>query len=250
MKGVILTINPHSQIVDITHEIPPQDIRTAAFALLAAYNSFGPGTINVIVVDPGVGSSRRPILVEASSRFFVGPDNGVFSYIYEREPEHRVFELQAEKYFRHPVSKTFQGRDLFAPVAAYLSLGTSPDKFGEPAVDCVRLPALHPTPLKSGRIDARIIHVDRFGNCITNLTRDDLTVEMIRAGATLKINGIAIKVFKEYFAEESSSKEKVFAIWGSTGFLEIAARNRSAAKILKCKLHQTLVVHLPKFAAH
>src|SRR5216683_7742640 len=123
MKGAILSINPYAQIVDITHDIPPQDIHAGAFNLLASYQAFPSGTIHVAVVDPGVGSKRRPVLIRCAEQFFVGPDNGLFSWICEWERDFRAFHLTSEKFFRHPVSATFHGRDVFAPVAAALSTG-------------------------------------------------------------------------------------------------------------------------------
>lgn len=126
VKGAILSVNPAAVIADITHEIPPQDIDAGAFTLLSAYQTFPAGTIHVAVVDPGVGSARRAIIVKAEKHFFVGPDNGLFTYIYDRAPSHRTHHVTAEKYFRHPVSSTFHGRDIFAPVAAALSAGVKP----------------------------------------------------------------------------------------------------------------------------
>src|SRR5687767_10981808 len=123
MKGVILSINPQAVIVDITHEISAQDVAAGAFTLLAAYDSFPPGTIHVAVVDPGVGSARRPIVVTAGDHHFVGPDNGLFSYIHDRDPSHQTFHITDTKHFRQPVSNTFHGRDIFAPIAAALSNG-------------------------------------------------------------------------------------------------------------------------------
>ena len=142
MKGVILSINPLAQIVDITHEIPPQDIHAAAFNLLAAYTAFPPGTIHVAVVDPGVGSARRPLVIESAGQFFVGPDNGIFSWICEREGKARAFHLKAEQFFHHPVSSTFHGRDVFAPVAAALSNGIAVEELGDQVGDYVRLESL------------------------------------------------------------------------------------------------------------
>ena len=123
LKGVILGVNPKALVVDITHEIPPHDIESAAFTLLAFYQAFPPGTVHVAVVDPGVGSSRRAIVVSAGKQLFVGPDNGIFSYIYDAEARCQMFQLTNDRYFRHPVSTTFHGRDVFAPVAAALSSG-------------------------------------------------------------------------------------------------------------------------------
>src|SRR5438045_5263486 len=142
MKAVILSINPEVQIVDITHEIPPQDIEAAAFNLLATYKDFPAGTIHVAVVDPGVGSMRKPILIECGEQLFVGPDNGIFSWICEREGTSRAIHLTNEAFFRHPVSKTFHGRDIFAPVAAALSTGAAMTELGEKLSEYVRLDPL------------------------------------------------------------------------------------------------------------
>jgi S-adenosylmethionine hydrolase len=242
MKGVILSINPNARVVDITHEIPPQDIAAGAFNLLAAYRSFPAQTIHVAVVDPGVGSARRPILVTAGSQFFVGPDNGIFSYIIDREPDAQVFQLTNEKYFRPSVSATFHGRDVFAPVAAALSTGVQAESLGVEINDYARLDPLSPQRLKNGNVRARIIHIDRFGNCVTNLTPEELTREMIAKGARLSVNGKKIKTFRRFFAEQGRSKDKLFGVWGSAGFLEIAATNQSAAKMLKARRGQTVLV--------
>jgi len=240
VKGVILSANPDARVVDITHDIPPHDIESAAFTLLAAHSSFPPGTINVAVVDPGVGSERRPLLINVNQQFFVGPDNGVFSYVGEtKAPE--AFHLTNQKYWRHPVSSTFHGRDIFAPVAAALSLGAKPGDLGIKTIDFVRLAPLRPI-INGDELMARIIHIDRFGNCVTNLSQDDLTAEMIAAGASLRINAKTVRSFRRYFADESGSKEKLFAIWGSAGFLEIAAANQSAAKLLKAQRGDAVVV--------
>ena len=242
MKGVILSANPQVHLVDITHEIPPHDIDAAAFTLLAAYTAFPAQTVHLAVVDPGVGSSRRPILVVTGGQMFVGPDNGIFSYIIDRERKTRVFHITNEKYFRHPVSATFHGRDIFAPVAAALSMGLRPAEFGVEIKDHIRMKPLRPEVLGNGRLAARIIHIDRFGNCITNLTRQDLTREMIKGGARLTVKGKTVKAFRQFFSAESDEKEKLFAVWGSAGFLEIAAQNRSAAKVLKVERGESVIV--------
>src|SRR5258707_15043964 len=174
MKGTILAINPEACLVDITHEMPPQDIRAAAFNLLATYKDFPSGTIHIVVVDPGVGSARRGIIIECASQFFVGPDNGLFSWICERERSFRAIHLTNEKFFRHPVSPTFHGRDIFAPVAAALANGVDLQEFGPLIDDPIKLESLAPRRTKNGEIEATVIHIDRFGNCITNLTRDHL----------------------------------------------------------------------------
>lgn len=244
VKGVILAANPKARIVDITHDIPPQDIQAAAFTLLAAYSSFPAGTIHMAVVDPGVGSTRKPILVQTAKQFFVGPDNGIFSYVCDScaDTSRKIFHLTNEHYFRQPVSMTFNGRDIFAPVAAALSTGVKPSELGNEITDFVRLPPLKPTTSRKGRLTARIIHIDRFGNCVTNITPSDLTAKMIAAGAALKLKGKSVKSFRNYFAEQPADGEELFGIWGSAGFLEIAATNSSAAKLLKAQRGDSVIV--------
>ena len=225
VKGAILSVNSRAVIVDLTHEIPPQDIEAGAFTLLAAYKTFPAGTIHVGVVDPGVGSERRPIIVRANEQFFVGPDNGLFTYICDREPSHRVVNVTSERYFRPSVSSTFHGRDIFAPVAAALSNGVALEEFGAEIDDAVRLPSLE-TPL-------RIIHIDRFGNCVTNIRRDP--------GKSLVVNGQRISEVRRFYGE--GDDESLFAIWGSAGFLEISVNGGSAAKRLGAKRGDPVASH-------
>lgn len=230
VKGAILSVNPNVVIVDITHDVPAQDIETGAFMLLAAYKTFPRGTIQVAIVDPGVGSSRRPIIVTANDQFFVGPDNGLFTYIYDREPAHRTFHVTAEKYFRSDPSSTFHGRDIFAPVAGALSAGVVPQQFGREINDEVRLSSLE-TPL-------RIIHIDRFGNCVTNITRE------VFEGNGLSINGRKITALRNFYGEAPPAE--IFSIWGSAGFLEISVNGGSAAQVLAAKRGDTIVLATDK----
>jgi S-adenosylmethionine hydrolase len=227
MKGTILSRSSDARIVDITHDIPPQDIRAAAFNLLAAYKDFPAGTIHVVVVDPGVGSARRGIIIDCAGQLFVGPDNGLLSWICEREENFRAINLTNEKFFRHPVSPTFHGRDIFAPVAAALANGVDLQEFGPLIDDPIKLESLAPRRTKSGEIEATVIHIDHFGNCITNLTRDHLT-----PGATLVVRDREISSVREFFADSGVDLEELFCFVGSAGFLEIAAQNSSAAKLL------------------
>jgi S-adenosyl-L-methionine hydrolase (adenosine-forming) len=221
MKGVILSINPQAVIVDITHEIPAQDVAAGAWQLLAAYDTFPAGTIHVAVVDPGVGSARRAVVVSAGEHLFVGPDNGIFTHVYDRRPQFEAFHVTETKYFRQPVSNTFHGRDIFAPVAAALSTGVDPSFLGPPISDPIRL---------SISAEPQIIHIDRFGNLITNITRDKFY-----QGASLLVNGNAITAFRNFFGEDVGEPEEPFAIWGSAGFLEIAVNGGSAAEVLGAK---------------
>ena len=242
VKGVILAANPNACLVDITHEIAPHDIEAGAFTLLAACSSFPAGTIHLAVVDPGVGSSRRPILIKAGEQFFVGPDNGIFSYVCDQSAGPEIVHLTNTKYFHHPVSPTFNGRDIFAPVVAALSTGTKPGELGKKIKDYVRLQPLKAETSRRGEIVGRIIHIDRFGNCVTNITQAELTANMITAGAKLRLKRKVVKSFRNYFVEDTGSKDQVFAIWGSAGFLEIAAAGESAAKVLNARRGDPVIV--------
>ena len=241
MKGVILSANPTAVIVDLTHEVPPQDVRAAAFNLLATYKDFPSGTIHVAVVDPGVGSNRRPILVECAEQVFVGPDNGLFSWIWQREGPFLARHLTNEKFFKHPQSATFHGRDVFAPVAAALSRGVAAEEFGPVIDDVIVLESLTPRVGDDGILAAAIIHIDRFGNCITNLTTDHLTKET-NGGVRLIVNDQVVTSIRKFFSEEAVDGESLFMIPGSAGFIEIAARNSSAASILKARHGQSITV--------
>lgn len=243
MKGAILSVSPQAQIVDITHEIPPQDIQAGALTLRAAYRSFPARTVHVAVVDPGVGSSRRPILVTACEQFFVGPDNGLFGYVYERESDHCVYHLNREEFFHSSVSQTFHGRDVFAPVAGALAAGKGASELGQEITDYVRLAPLAPRRAVDGSLTGEIIHIDRFGNCITNLSPEDITDQMIESGARLIVNNREIKTFRRFYAEDAGGERSgLFAIWGSMGLLEIAALNSSAARALSAQRGQTVRV--------
>jgi S-adenosyl-L-methionine hydrolase (adenosine-forming) len=229
VKGVILTISPGTEIIDITHDVAAQDIDSAAFTLGACYHNFPAGTVHVAVVDPGVGSSRRAIVVEAGDYFFVGPDNGVFSFVYERETEPRVYHITDDQYFRHPVSPTFHGRDVFAPVAARIAHGLKPEKIGEEIDDYVRFEIPRPRSSETrGVIEGRVIHIDRFGNCVTNFTEVELRPGEIAPTTKIYFGGREVRQFNAYFAE-ASRRDELFAYPGSAGYWEIALWRSSAA---------------------
>ena len=243
MKGVILSINPRATIVDLTHEIPPQDIHAAAFNLLACYKDFPAGTIHLAVVDPGVGSNRRPILVETGDQFFIGPNNGLFSWIIDREREFTAWQIANEQLFRKPVSSTFHGRDVFAPVAGALSIGVPPESCGAAFLDLVALERLTPRQTENG-FEGSVIHIDRFGNCITNFTAEHIDEERIAAGAKLIVNDKEVSSIRKFFADQSGPKNELFMLVGSAGFVEIASQNASAAAILSAKRGDAvLLVH-------
>ena len=245
VKGVILSINPQAQIIDLTHEIPAQDIAAGAFTLGACYQDFPAGTIHIAVVDPGVGSARHSIVVRAGNHLFVGPDNGLFSYVYVRESRVNVFQIEREEYFRHPVSATFHGRDVFAPVAAWLSRGVQPEAVGREIHDYAKFEIPLPQADETGnRIIGSILHIDRFGNCITNLTARELQPESIPALSRLLFAGREITHFGSHFAEAAGIDE-LFAYLGSAGFWEVALWCDSAAQRLAVNRGAEVILDIP-----
>lgn len=240
MKGAVLSIAPSAVLVDLTHDIPAHDIAAGAFTLSAAYGEFPAGTILLAVVDPGVGSTRRAIAVQAHDHFFVGPDNGLFSLIYDREPDRRIIDLTNEKYFRRSESTTFDGRDVFAPVAAHLANGVAFTEFGPEIHDPVRLPWPKPQAMPDGSVPGAIIHIDRFGNCVTNLTRAELLFPLEEGRFGLRINDHEVtRMARSY---EVANTSEAFLIWGSAGYLEISIRERSAAEMLRIQKGNTFTI--------
>lgn len=235
MKGAILSVNENAKIIDITHEIPPQDVRSASFTLRACYKNFPSKTIFVAVVDPGVGSNRRAILVETDDYYFVAPDNGLLSFLFDENTNFRVFELSDKRYFAEKVSRTFHGRDVFAPVAAHLSNGIQPKEFGEEIKDFVRFETTKPRRVSSNEMEAEIIHTDRFGNLVTNLEQADLPEKF-----TLEIGTKRINKMRHFYAEAETGE--VFMILGSAEFLEIVAFRDSAEKLLNAKIGQKILM--------
>lgn len=232
VKGVILTLHPAAHIVDLTHDIPAHDIQSGAFTLSACYRNFPPGTVHLAVVDPGVGSTRRVIVVQARQHCFVGPDNGLFSFVYAREPEVRVYHACQPEFFRTPApSPTFHGRDVFAPLAAWLARGVHPASFGPEIQDYIRLvmppPKFEPD---TGRLLGSVIHLDRFGNCITNLTEAELPLAAtLSQKLSFSVAGNPVTQFGTHF-EQAKEKESLFAYPGSAGYWEVALWCASAAE--------------------
>ena len=229
MKGVILERAPAAALVDVTHQVPPQDVAAAAYLVLAAHPAFPLATVHLAVVDPGVGSARRAVAVEALGQRFVGPDNGLFSYLLDLDARARVYHLDRERFFRHPVSATFHGRDVFAPVAGELAAGREPAELGTPIADPVRLAPLAPSPRPDGALEGRILHVDHFGNCVTCFTRAALPAD---AAPRLEAGGREIRELRHHYAEAGGRAGGGFALWGSGGFLEISVDGGSAAREL------------------
>lgn len=231
MKGVVLGINPAAQLVDITNSIQSFDILDGAIAISQAYAFFPKDTIHLVVVDPGVGGGRRPILVNAGQYQFVAPDNGVLSLVYEREERIMVRHITSEHYFRQPVSHTFHGRDVFAPVAAYLSKGVDGLKFGEEITDYVRFAAPKPKVAGPNAWKAVVLKTDKFGNLITNITRKDIPQVFDGLSQPFRITVGKAEVTKLYSSYSAGNPGEIFAILGSTGFLEISANKGPASRL-------------------
>jgi hypothetical protein len=230
MKGVIASIAPKARVIDITHEISPYEILEGAFVISEAWRYFPKGTIHVVVVDPGVGSARRPILVEAAGHFFVAPDNGVLSMVYDAA-KHKVRLISNPKLMARDVSRTFHGRDIFAPAAAHLACGVPAARFGKPIVDYIRIADTKPSKLSRNSWRATIFRADRFGNLITNFHLDDFA--RITAGPfELRVGAERIRRLALTFSEAAIGE--LVAVFGSSGYLEIVANQASAAQILGC----------------
>ncbi len=235
LKGVILSINLHAKIIDITHEVLPQDVNSASFTLANCYKHFSLKTIFVCVVDPQVGSNRLAILVKTDDYYFVSPDNGLLSFILSENKNAQVFELTNTDYFAKNISQTFHGRDVFAPVAAHLSNGIEPKYFGKEIKDFICFEITKPKIIASNKLEAEIIYIDRFGNLITNLKQTDLSNKF-----ELEINGQRIEKLLDYYAQAEQSE--VFMIFGSAGYLEIVANKSSASEILQANIGQKLFI--------
>jgi len=230
MKGVILKIAPTAQIVDISHEVQPFEVTDGAFTIAQAYPYFPKKTIHVVVVDPGVGSTRRPLVAEMAGQYFIAPDNGVLSMVFARERA-KVRHIANDRYFLKPVSRTFHGRDVFAPVAAHLASGVPAAKFGKLIEDHLRLSFQQPTRTGKHAWTGTILKVDRFGNLITNLHIDEFPNVRTRAFG-LNVGLQTVSRLALTFTECASGE--LFVLEGSSGYLEVATNQGSAAKALGC----------------
>jgi S-adenosylmethionine hydrolase len=232
MKGVILSIEPEAQIVDISHAVQAFDVLDAALTISQAYTYFPTGTVHMVVVDPGVGTARRPLVVTTERHNFVAPDNGVLSLVYQKEERIHARQVTAEHYALQPISNTFHGRDLFSPVAAYLAKGVDPAKFGEEVTDFVRFNAPRPKPANESTLRGVVLKVDRFGNLITNITAQDVPMLFTEPPAAFKIVVGKREITEIKTAYAQGAPGEVFGILGSMGFLEVAANRASAAQVL------------------
>lgn len=231
IKGVILNINPEVQIVDICHQVASYDIFEAAYALAQSYMFFPSDTIHLVVVDPGVGTARRPILAGTWQYKFVAPDNGVLSMVLRREESFEVRHITADHYFLNPVSNTFHGRDIFAPVAAWLSRGVEVDKFGDPITDYTQFSSPKPKRVSENLVKGMTLKVDSFGNLITNITPEDVPQLFSENPPPFKIVINQQQITRLNLAYSMGKPSELFAIVGSSGFLEICANRGSAAEI-------------------
>lgn len=229
MKGVILNINPAARIVDLNHHVTPFDVLDGALSIANAYRYFPARTIHVVIVDPGVGTDRRPLLVSGEKQYFIAPDNGVLSMIFERE-SCLVRHITSEHYFLNPVSPTFHGRDIFVPTAAWLSKAFQTEAFGEEITDPVRFTM--PKPKSAGQVvKGVVLRVDAFGNLMTNLRTEDVPAAAVESGAIkLSVAGKEIRKLAQTFGLGTPGEP--IALFGSAGYLEIAVNRGSAARTL------------------
>ena len=230
VKGVILGILPTATIVDISHHVTPFDILEGALTIGSAYACFPPRTIHIVVIDPGVGTERRPILVSSGQQYFVAPDNGVLSMVYQREDTVTVRHITAEHHFRNPVSSTFHGRDVFAPAAAWLGKAYQSESFGEVVTDYAKF-SLPRVRADGAALKGVVLRVDAFGNVLTNFTLEDLPPASDMEGRiNLEVGGKPVENMVRTFAQGTPGEP--VALIGSSGFLEIAVNRGNAAQLL------------------
>ncbi len=237
LKGAILSVNPQAHLVDITHLIGPGAISEGSFVLSQSYRYFPRGTVHLAVVDPGVGSRRRPILIETEDYCFVGPDNGLFSRAIENERVVRVVHLTEGSYFRKDVSSTFHGRDIFGPVAAHLTLGVSTSRFGPEITDQVVIGRSAP-PAEDGAVGGEVIYVDRYGNLVTDIRAE--SIAGLDAEIEASIKGYVIRGLKRSYSYAEGKVPSI--IIGSTGLLEIAINSDNASMAIGAAVGEKVMV--------
>jgi S-adenosylmethionine hydrolase len=242
VKGVVLSINPDVSLVDLSHEVPSHDVLAGAFTVVGSCPLFPSGTVHLVVVDPGVGSERRGIIASTERHLYVAPDNGVLSLLMEREHVSRVVSIEAEHYYRQPVSATFHARDIFGPVAAYLSKGVDILKFGPEISDYKKLALPARKQLDDGSMEGFILHIDKFGNATTSFTPADLPTEETGGCRGFRIGDKLVERRVEYYSD--GAEQEAFYLTGSSGHVEIAAFKQSAARLLGLRrgMKVTLVI--------
>jgi S-adenosyl-L-methionine hydrolase (adenosine-forming) len=232
MKGVILSIEPDAEIIDICHAVQAFDVLDGALTISQAYSYFPSGTVHMVIVDPGVGTARRPLIVTSERHHFVAPDNGVLSLIYQKEERLSARHVTADHYYLQPISQTFHARDIFSPVAAYLAKGVDPGKFGDEITDFVKFAAPKPKAANENTLRGVVLKVDRFGNLITNITPQDAPMLFAEQPPAFKIVVGKREITEIKPAYALGAPGEVFGILGSMGYLEIAANRGAAAQIL------------------
>jgi S-adenosylmethionine hydrolase len=243
MKGIILRINPRCTLVDLTHQVKPHDIKEGAFILANVYSSFPKGTIHLSVVDPGVGGPRKPILLVTQNYFFVGPDNGLFTLALLGEKVKQVIALTNPKFFLPRISTTFHGRDIFAPVAGHLSLGIKPNAFGN-EIDSWSEFFFQKSEVKGGRLEGEILHIDAFGNLITNINEQKFFHFVKNRPFVIRAGKRVTQGLKKGYWE--GRRGEFMALFGSGGFLEISVRKGNAQKTLGIKRGDPITVTLTR----
>lgn len=249
MKGVILEIVPDAQIVDICHSVQAFDVLDGALTISQAYSYFPTRTVHMVIVDPGVGTARRPIIASCDKYHFVAPDNGVLSLVYAKEERIHVRHVTSEHYFLQPVSNTFHARDIFSPVAAYLAKEVDSLKFGDEVQEYVRFSAPKPKAVDQNRMRGVVLKVDRFGNLITNFTPQDVPALFAAGSSRFKINVGSREVKEMHNAYAEGAPGEVFGILGSMGFLEIAANRGAAAQLTGAGKGTDVTISLGEAAA-
>jgi S-adenosyl-L-methionine hydrolase (adenosine-forming) len=239
MKGVILSLHPDAVLVDLTHEVPPQDVVAGAFILAEVMPYFPPGAIHLAVVDPGVGTQRRALAAKAWGCFWVGPDNGLFHLVFQASDTVDLVSLENPRYFREPVSPTFQGRDIFAPVAAHLSLGTSLDALGPSITDPAVLPWPQPA-FTPEAVRGEIVYVDGFGNLLSNIKGSDLMTWLGEYSYVVILGILTLKGLSRTYGDVLSGQ--FLTLIGSHGYLEIACAQGNAARRLGVGKGRSLAV--------
>ncbi|MBM4310937.1 MAG: SAM-dependent chlorinase/fluorinase [Deltaproteobacteria bacterium] len=246
LKGVLMSINPQCRPVDLTHGIAPQDIQAGSFCLAQACPLFPAGTVHIAVVDPGVGSDRKPLLVVTEQHYFVGPDNGLFTGVMQAAASYACIELTNAAYFRSAVSSTFHGRDIFAPAAAHITRGIAPLAMGRLIDDPVMLAISVPETGADGCLTGAIVHMDHFGNLITNIAAESVARMAQQGEIAITCGGTILQRICSCY--EQAPAGEPFGIIGSSRTLEISLRNASAREALNARRGQSVTVR-PQTAA-
>ncbi len=246
MKGVIARINPAAKVIDLCHHISGQDVREGSFILGNSFKYFPPGAVFIAVVDPGVGGDRRNLIVKTTEHYFVAPDNGIVSSIFEKATVEKVYQVCPGAYTLPVTGSTFFGRDVFAPVAAHLSLGVSPERMGGEVQSVCIVPAIQPFINEQGEVSGRAVYVDSFGNIITNIDEGYLRRifpgDIPREDLTIRLSGNVIRGVRRYY--EQVEPGRLMALIDSWGYLEIAVNRGNAFQFLRLTDKKSLEIFI------